>query len=90
MNKIITIIVIAIIMTSCSPKIINNNYVFGNNNKIGTDSNQSPEKTVGTSFGASISATAAASNSGPAENSGSSEASSIPTVPITVPTETLK
>jgi len=74
---LILLMFLSISLISCGQKVYVTNYIIGNSNKIGTDCKQAPEKTIGTSMGASIAATAALSQSGSAENSGSAEATSI-------------
>lgn len=75
MKRYIILLFFILILQGCNQTVSTTNYIIGDSNRLGTESIQSPEKTVGTSFGASISATAAASNNGSAENAGNAEAS---------------
>jgi hypothetical protein len=81
--KIILPLILLIFMSGCTKLYITYNIV-GNSNKLVCDTKYSPEKTVGTSLGASIAATAALSQAGPAENSGAASATTVPstTVPV--------
>jgi hypothetical protein len=75
--KIASLFLLAAILAGCTT--ISNQYaVSGNgNNTFQCDSTAAPDKKVDTSLGASVSATAAASQTGQASNSGSSESRAL-------------
>jgi len=70
------LVVVLLVLSGCGQTINSTYNITGNNNRFVTESTASPAKSVETSLGASVAATAAVSQAGPAENSGTSEASS--------------
>jgi len=67
------LVIIALSLAGCGTTINNQYTVNGDRNTFRCDSVASPLKTVETSLGAAVSATAALSQAGPAQNSGESE-----------------
>ena len=77
MKRAFAFLMLAVVMAGCGTTIKNVYTVTGNSNHFECASTAGQDKTVDSSLGASVSATAAASQQGAATNSGSSESSAI-------------
>jgi len=77
LSEMILAVVILLALSGCGTTIENQYTITGNSNSFRCDSTAGLEKTITPSIGASVSATAAASQHGDASNSGSSESSAL-------------
>lgn len=77
MRQALLMILLATMLSACGTTVSNQYTITGDRNSFKCDSVAAPLKTVDTSLGASVAATAAASQQGPATNSGSSEAQAV-------------
>ena len=77
MKKLFVLMALAIGLAGCGTTIKNEYTVTGNSNHFECASTAGLEKTVDSRLGASVSATAAASQQGDAQNSGASQASAM-------------
>ena len=77
MKKVLVLMALAASLVGCGTTIKNEYTVTGNSNHFECASTAGLEKTVDSRLGASVSATAAASQQGAATNSGASESSAM-------------
>lgn len=77
MKKELALMVLALGLAGCGTTIKNEYTVTGNSNRFECASTAGLEKTVDSRLGASVSATAAASQQGSATNSGPSQSSAM-------------
>lgn len=77
MKKAIALMMLALGLAGCGTTIENQYTVTGNSNHFECASTAGQDKTVDSRLGASVSATAAASQQGDAHNSGASQASAM-------------